>query len=151
MLQLKLLAAVNKTQFNPVNIQCGTHHTPTHITQSIKLGYHSVETGESEMVVKNTNRIESNNDQWWITFRIWYYGCNGKFSPICANYPSRDFGIPHPSQLADGMPKAKPFSTEKSRVNTNNNHWLITFIRREQMKSDTKIVFFLIKKYWIYS
>ena len=110
-----------------------------------------VETWESEMVVRNTNRIESNNDQWWITFRIWYYGCNEKFSPISANYPSRDFGIPHPSQLADGMPKAKPFSTEKSRVNTNNNHWLITFIRREQMKSDTKIVFFLIKKYWIYS
>ena len=38
--QLRLLAVVNKTQFNPVNTRCGTHHTPTHITQSIKLGHH---------------------------------------------------------------------------------------------------------------
>ena len=82
------------------------------------------------MVVKNTNRIES-NDQWWITFRIWYYGCNGKFSPIIANYPLRDFGPPHPSQLANGTPKAKPFPTEKTRANADNNHWFMSFIRRE--------------------
>ena len=33
--QLRLLVIVNKTQIYPVNTQCGTHHTPTHITQSI--------------------------------------------------------------------------------------------------------------------
>ena len=38
--QLRLLVVVNKAQFNPVNTRCGTHYTPTHITQSIKLGYH---------------------------------------------------------------------------------------------------------------
>ena len=38
--QLRLLVVVNKTQIYPVNTRCGTHHTPTHITQSIKLGYH---------------------------------------------------------------------------------------------------------------
>ena len=38
--QLRLLAVVNKAQFNPVNTQYRTHHTPTHITQSIKLRYH---------------------------------------------------------------------------------------------------------------
>ena len=38
--QLRLIAVVNKAQFNSVNTRCGTHHTPTHITQSIKLGYH---------------------------------------------------------------------------------------------------------------
>ena len=35
-LQLRLLAVVNKAQFNPVNTRYETHHTPTHITQSIK-------------------------------------------------------------------------------------------------------------------
>ena len=40
--QLRLLVVVNKTQFNPVNTRYGTHHTPTHITQSIKLGYHNL-------------------------------------------------------------------------------------------------------------
>ena len=39
---LRLLVVVNKAQFNPVNTRCGTHHTPTHITQSIKLGYHNL-------------------------------------------------------------------------------------------------------------
>ena len=39
--QLKLLAVVNKAQFKPVNTQCGTHHIPTHITQSIKLEHHN--------------------------------------------------------------------------------------------------------------
>ena len=39
--QLRLLPVVNKAQFNPVNTRCGTYHTPTHITQSIKLGHHS--------------------------------------------------------------------------------------------------------------
>ena len=39
---LRLLVVVNKTQIYPVNIRCGTHYTPTHITQSIKLGYHSI-------------------------------------------------------------------------------------------------------------
>ena len=38
---MRLLAIVNKTQFNPVNTRCGTHYTPTHITQSIKLEHHS--------------------------------------------------------------------------------------------------------------
>ena len=33
--QLRLLIVVNKAQFNPINTRCGTHHTPTHITQSI--------------------------------------------------------------------------------------------------------------------
>ena len=41
-LQLKLLVVVNKAQIYLVNIRCGTHHTPTHITQSIKLGYHRI-------------------------------------------------------------------------------------------------------------
>ena len=43
--QLRLFAVVNKTQFNPVNTRCGTHHTPTptHITQSIKLGHHTTQ------------------------------------------------------------------------------------------------------------
>ena len=36
--QLRLLVVVNKAQFNPINTRCGTHYTPTHITQSIKLG-----------------------------------------------------------------------------------------------------------------
>ena len=38
--QLRLLTVVNKAQFNPVNTRCGTHYTPTHIIQSIKLGHH---------------------------------------------------------------------------------------------------------------
>ena len=37
---MRLLAVVNKAQFNPVNTRCETHHTPTNITQSIKLGHH---------------------------------------------------------------------------------------------------------------
>ena len=37
---LRLLVVVNKAQIYPVNTRCGTHYTPTHITQSIKLGYH---------------------------------------------------------------------------------------------------------------
>ena len=40
--QLRLLIVVNKAQIYLVNIRCGTHYTPTHITQSIKLGYHSI-------------------------------------------------------------------------------------------------------------
>ena len=39
--QLRLLLVVNKAQIYPVNTRCGTHHTPTHITQSIKLRHHS--------------------------------------------------------------------------------------------------------------
>ena len=39
--QLRLLVVVNKAQIYPVNTRCGTHHTSTHITQSIKLGYHN--------------------------------------------------------------------------------------------------------------
>ena len=39
---LRLLVVVNKSQIYPVNTQCGTHHTTTHITQSIKLGYHNL-------------------------------------------------------------------------------------------------------------
>ena len=38
--QLRLLVVVNKTQIYLVNAQCRTYHTPTHITQSIKLGHH---------------------------------------------------------------------------------------------------------------
>ena len=40
--QLKLLVVVNKAQIYSVNTRCGTHHTPTYITQSIKLGHHSL-------------------------------------------------------------------------------------------------------------
>ena len=40
--QLRFLVIVNKTQIYPVNTRCGTHYTPTHITQSIKLGHHIV-------------------------------------------------------------------------------------------------------------
>ena len=40
--QLRLLAVVNKAQFNPVNTRCRTHHISTHITQSIKLGHHNM-------------------------------------------------------------------------------------------------------------
>ena len=39
--QLRLFAVINKAQFNPVNTWCRTYHTPTHITQSIKLGRHN--------------------------------------------------------------------------------------------------------------
>ena len=39
---LRLLVVVNKAQFNPINTRCETHHTPTHITQSIKLWYHNL-------------------------------------------------------------------------------------------------------------
>ena len=39
--QLRFLVIVNKAQFNPVNTRCRTYHTPTHITQSIKLGHHT--------------------------------------------------------------------------------------------------------------
>ena len=39
---MRLLAIVNKAQFNPVNTRCGTHHTLTHITQLIKLGHHII-------------------------------------------------------------------------------------------------------------
>ena len=38
--QLKLFVVVNKAQIYLVNIRRGTHHTLTHITQSIKLGHH---------------------------------------------------------------------------------------------------------------
>ena len=41
-LQLRFLVVVNKAQIYPVNTRCGTHHTPTHITQSINLGHHKV-------------------------------------------------------------------------------------------------------------
>ena len=40
--QLRLLVVVNKAQIYAVTIRFGTHHTFTHITQSIKLGYHNL-------------------------------------------------------------------------------------------------------------
>ena len=40
--QLSLLIVVNKIQIYLVNTRCGTHHTPTHITQSIKLRHHTL-------------------------------------------------------------------------------------------------------------
>ena len=40
-LLLRLLVVVNKAHIYPVNIRCGTHHIPTHIIQSIKLGPHT--------------------------------------------------------------------------------------------------------------
>ena len=43
--QLRLIVVVNKTQTYLVNTRCGTHYTPTHITQSIKLGYHNLGLG----------------------------------------------------------------------------------------------------------
>ena len=39
--QLRLLIVINKAQIYLVNTQYETQHTPTHITQSIKLGYYS--------------------------------------------------------------------------------------------------------------
>ena len=45
--QLRLFVVVNKAQFNLVNTRCGTHHTPTHITQSIKLGHHTFNVGQA--------------------------------------------------------------------------------------------------------
>ena len=56
--QLKLLAVVNNAQFNPVNTRCGTHHTPTHITQSIKLGHHRFQL--SSCGLKTTCQTKSN-------------------------------------------------------------------------------------------
>ena len=38
--QLRLIVIVNKAQIYPVNTRCRTHHTSTHIIQSIKLGHH---------------------------------------------------------------------------------------------------------------
>ena len=40
--QLRLPVVVNKALFNLVNTRCGTHHTLTHIIQSIKLGHHNL-------------------------------------------------------------------------------------------------------------
>ena len=40
-LYLRFFIVINKVQFNPINIQYETHHTPTHITQSIKLRHHN--------------------------------------------------------------------------------------------------------------
>ena len=37
---MKLLVVVNKTQIYLVNTRRGTHHIPTHITQSVKLRHH---------------------------------------------------------------------------------------------------------------
>ena len=41
---LRLFVVVNKTQIYLVNTRCGTYHTPTHITQLIKLGHHNIST-----------------------------------------------------------------------------------------------------------
>ena len=41
--QLRLLVVVNKVLIYLVNTRCETHHTSAHITQSIKLGYHNIE------------------------------------------------------------------------------------------------------------
>ena len=41
-LQLNLPIVVNKTQIYPINTRCRTHHIPTHITQSMKLGHHNL-------------------------------------------------------------------------------------------------------------
>ena len=38
---MRLLIVVNKAQIYQVNNRCKIHHTSTHITQSIKLGYHN--------------------------------------------------------------------------------------------------------------
>ena len=38
---LRLLAVINKVQIYPINTRCGTHHIPTHITQSIQLGHYT--------------------------------------------------------------------------------------------------------------
>ena len=48
--QLRLFVVVNKTQIYPINTRCGTHHTLTHITQSIKLGHHTKTTNKSTSV-----------------------------------------------------------------------------------------------------
>ena len=39
---MRLLVIVNKAQFNLVYARCATHHIPTHVTQSIKLGHHNL-------------------------------------------------------------------------------------------------------------
>ena len=60
--QLRLLVIVNKVQIYPVNTWCRTHHTSTHITQSIKLGHH-----------RKVN---------YIMHQIWVYGLNSKLHLI---------------------------------------------------------------------
>ena len=40
--QSRLLTVVYKARFNLVNTRCRTHHIPTHIAQSIKLGHHNL-------------------------------------------------------------------------------------------------------------
>ena len=42
MSQLRVTVVVNKAQFNPVNTRCGIHHTPIHITHSLKLGHYNL-------------------------------------------------------------------------------------------------------------
>ena len=51
--QLRLLVIVNKAQLYPINTRCGTHHTLTHITQSIKLRHHSQSTRWCALSQKN--------------------------------------------------------------------------------------------------
>ena len=56
---MRLLVVVNKTQIHPVNTRCGTHHTPTHITQSIILGHHnSIVRHKTPLVAKGYTQRE---------------------------------------------------------------------------------------------
>ena len=53
--QLKLFVVINKIQIYPVNTRRETHHTPTHITQSIKLGHHNKEFSQTHMSIEYKN------------------------------------------------------------------------------------------------
>ena len=56
---MRLLVVVNKTQIHPVNTRCKTHHTPTHITQSIILGHHnSIVRHKTPLVAKGYTQRE---------------------------------------------------------------------------------------------
>ena len=61
---MRLLAVVNKAQFNPVNTRCGTHYTPTHIIQSIKLGHHNPESTGISMISLMTIEEEGAEVTW---------------------------------------------------------------------------------------
>ena len=69
--KLKLLVVVNKAQIYPVNTRCGTHHIPTHITQSIKLGYH---TNSSDFwVMVAALKVISKWHWWHLLFFTWIW------------------------------------------------------------------------------
>ena len=64
---MRLLVVVNKAQIYPVNIRCGTHYTLTHITQLIKLGYHTASTRHHSRVniagAGHLNKLEEQHNR----------------------------------------------------------------------------------------